>query len=154
MEFLEFEVPIKEILDQIEKCKSIENESDVDITKTYNLLQKKLVDAKKDVYGNLSAWQKVQLSRHPNRPYTLDYINNICGESFLELHGDRNVGDDKAMIGGLGKIDDQSYMFVGTQKGYNTKTRQYRNFGMSNPCLLYTSPSPRDGLLSRMPSSA
>src|SRR5210317_2081568 len=133
MEFLEFEVPIKEILDQIEKCKSIENESHVDITKTYNLLQKKLVDAKKDVYGNLSAWQKVQLSRHPNRPYTLDYINNICGDSFLELHGDRNVGDDKAMIGGLGKIDDQSYMFIGTQKGYNTKTRQYRNFGMSNP---------------------
>ncbi|MBT6935617.1 MAG: acetyl-CoA carboxylase carboxyltransferase subunit alpha [Cryomorphaceae bacterium] len=133
MEFLEFEVPIKEILDQIDKCKSIENESDVDITKTYNLLQKKLADAKKDVYGNLSAWQKVQLSRHPNRPYTLDYINNICGESFLELHGDRNFGDDKAMIGGLGKIDDQSYMFIGTQKGYNTKTRQYRNFGMANP---------------------
>ena len=133
MEFLEFEVPIKEILDQIDKCKSIKNESDVDITKTYNLLQKKLADAKKDVYGNLSAWQKVQLSRHPNRPYTLDYINNICGESFLELHGDRNFGDDKAMIGGLGKIDDQSYMFIGTQKGYNTKTRQYRNFGMSNP---------------------
>ena len=133
MEFLEFEVPIKEILDQIDKCKSIENESDVDFTKTYNLLQKKLADAKKDVYGNLSAWQKVQLSRHPNRPYTLDYINNICGESFLELHGDRNFGDDKAMIGGLGKIDDQSYMFIGTQKGYNTKTRQYRNFGMANP---------------------
>ena len=133
MEFLEFEVPIKEILDQIDKCKSIENESEVDITKTYNLLQKKLADTKKNVYGNLSSWQKVQLSRHPNRPYTLDYINNICGESFLELHGDRNVGDDKAMIGGLGKIDDQSYMFIGTQKGYNTKTRQYRNFGMSNP---------------------
>src|SRR6056300_1408698 len=133
MEFLEFEVPIKEILDQIDKCKSIENESDVDITKTYNLLQKKLADTNKHVYGNLSSWQKVQLSRHPNRPYTLDYINNICGESFLELHGDRNVGDDKAMIGGLGKIDDQSYMFIGTQKGYNTKTREYRNFGMSNP---------------------
>jgi len=133
MEFLEFEVPIKEILDQIDKCRSIENESEVDITKTYNLLQKKLADTKKNVYGNLSSWQKVQLSRHPNRPYTLDYINNICGESFLELHGDRNVGDDKAMIGGLGKIDDQSYMFIGTQKGYNTKTRQYRNFGMSNP---------------------
>ena len=133
MEFLDFEVPIKEILDQIDKCKSIENESDVDITKTYNLLQKKLVDTKKEIYGNLSAWQKVQLSRHPNRPYTLDYIKNICGDSFLELHGDRNVRDDKAMIGGLGKIKDQSYMFIGTQKGYNTKTRQYRNFGMANP---------------------
>ena len=133
MEFLDFELPVKEILDQINKCKSIEDESDVDITKTYNLLQKKLVETKKDIYGNLSAWQRVQLSRHPNRPYALDYIKNICGESFLELHGDRNVKDDKAMIGGLGKIGDQSYMFIGTQKGYNTKTRQYRNFGMANP---------------------
>ncbi len=133
MEFLEFEVPIKEILDQIDKCKSIEDESDVDITKTYNLLQKKLVETKKDIYGNLSAWQRVQLSRHPNRPYTLDYIKYICGDSFLEMHGDRNVSDDKAMIGGLGKIDNQSFMFIGTQKGYNTKTRQYRNFGMAKP---------------------
>ncbi len=133
MEFLDFEVPVKEILDQIDKCKSIEDESDVDITKTYNLLQKKLVETKKDIYGNLSAWQRVQLSRHPNRPYALDYIKNICGDSFLELHGDRNVKDDKAMIGGLGKIGDQTYMFIGTQKGYNTKTRQYRNFGMANP---------------------
>ena len=133
MEFLDFEVPIKEILDQIDKCKSIENESDVDITKTYDLLQKKLVETKKDIYGNLSAWQRVQLSRHPNRPYTLDYIINICGDSFLELHGDRNVSDDKAMIGGLGKIDNQSFMFIGTQKGYNTKTRQFRNFGMAKP---------------------
>ncbi len=133
MEFLDFEVPIKEILDQIDKCKSIENESDVDITKTYNLLQKKLVETKKDIYGNLSAWQRVQLSRHPNRPYTLDYIKNICGDSFLELHGDRNVSDDKAMIGGLGKIDNKSFMFIGTQKGYNTKTRQFRNFGIAKP---------------------
>ena len=133
MEFLDFEVPVKEILDQIDKCKSIEDESDVDITKTFNLLQKKLVETKKDIYGNLSAWQRVQLSRHPNRPYALDYIKNICGDSFLELHGDRNVKDDKAMIGGLGKIGDESFMFIGTQKGYNTKTRQYRNFGMANP---------------------
>ena len=133
MEFLEFEVPIKEILDQIEKCKSIENESDVDITKTYNLLQKKLVETKKDIYGNLSSWQRVQLSRHPNRPYTLDYINNICGDSFLELHGDRNVSDDKAMIGGFGKIKNETVMFIGQQKGNNTKMRKYRNFGMSNP---------------------
>ena len=84
MEFLDFEVPVKEILDQIDKCKSIEDESDVDITKTFNLLQKKLVETKKDIYGNLSAWQRVQLSRHPNRPYTLDYIKNIFGDSFLE----------------------------------------------------------------------
>ena len=133
MEFLDFEVPVKEVLDQIDKCKSIENESDVDVTKTFNLLQKKLVETKKNIYKNLSAWQRVQLSRHPNRPYALDYINNICGTSFLELHGDRNVKDDKAMIGGLGKIDNQTIMFIGTQKGYNTKTRQYRNFGMANP---------------------
>ena len=133
MEFLDFEVPVKEVLDQIDKCKSIENESDVDVTKTFNLLQKKLVETKKDIYKNLSAWQRVQLSRHPNRPYALDYINNICGSSFLELHGDRNVKDDKAMIGGLGKINDQTIMFIGTQKGYNTRTRQSRNFGMANP---------------------
>ena len=133
MEFLDFEVPVKEVLDQIDKCKSIKNESDVDVTKTFNLLQKKLVETKKDIYKNLSAWQRVQLSRHPNRPYALDYINNICGTSFLELHGDRNVKDDKAMIGGLGKINDQTIMFIGTQKGYNTRTRQYRNFGMANP---------------------
>ena len=133
MEFLDFEAPIKDIIDQINKCKSIENESDVDVTKTYNLLQKKLVDTKKNIYSNLTSWQRVQLSRHPNRPYTLDYINYICGDSFLELHGDRNVKDDKAMIGGLGKINNDSYMFIGTQKGYNTKTRQFRNFGMANP---------------------
>ena len=133
MEFLDFEVPVKEVLDQIDKCKSIENDSDVDVTKTFNLLQKKLVETKKDIYKNLSAWQRVQLSRHPNRPYALDYINNICGTSFLELHGDRNVKDDKAMIGGLGKINDQTIMLIGTQKGYNTKTRQFRNFGMANP---------------------
>ena len=133
MEFLDFEVPVKEVLDQIDKCKSIENESDVDVTKTFNLLQKKLVETKKDIYKNLSAWQRVQLSRHPNRPYALDYINNICGTSFLELHGDRNVKDDKALIGGLGKINGQTIMFIGTQTGYNTKTRQYRNFGKANP---------------------
>jgi len=133
MEFLDFESPIKDIIDQINKCKSIENESDVDVTKTYNLLQKKLVDTKKNIYSNLTSWQRVQLSRHPNRPYALDYINYICGDSFLELHGDRNVRDDKAMIGGLGKINNDSYMFIGTQKGYNTKTRQFRNFGMANP---------------------
>lgn len=133
MEYLDFEIPVKDILDQIEKCRSIENESEVDTTVTIKLLEKKLIDTKKSIYSNLSAWQRVQLSRHPNRPYTLDYINNICGDTFLELHGDRSVKDDKAMIGGLGKIKDQSFMFIGTQKGYNTKTRQYRNFGMANP---------------------
>ena len=133
MEFLDFELPIKDIIDQIDKYKSIEDEPNVDTTKTFNLLQKKLHETKKSIYSNLTPWQRVQLSRHPNRPYTLDYIKNISGDSFLELHGDRNVSDDKAMIGGFGKIDNQTFMIIGTQKGYNTKTRQFRNFGMANP---------------------
>ncbi len=133
MEFLEFELPIKEIIDQINKYKSKKDEAGLSNSKRYKLLQKKLDETKKTIYGNLTPWQKVQLSRHPNRPYTLDYINNILGDTFLELHGDRNVSDDKAMIGGLGKIDNQTFMFIGTQKGNNTKMRQYRNFGMSNP---------------------
>jgi len=133
MEYLDFELPIKELEEQLDKCKLIGEESDVDVTQTCNKIQKKLVATKKEIYKNLTAWQKVQLSRHPNRPYTLDYIKALCGDTFLELHGDRNVKDDKAMIGGLGKIGDQSYMLIGQQKGYNTKTRQYRNFGMSNP---------------------
>ena len=133
MEYLDFELPIKELQEQYEKAYKIGEESDVDVTKTCKEIEKKLETTKKDIYKNLTPWQRVQLSRHPNRPYTLDYINAICGDSFLELHGDRNFKDDKAMIGGLGKIGDQSYMFIGQQKGYNTKTRQYRNFGMSNP---------------------
>ncbi|MCB0447817.1 MAG: acetyl-CoA carboxylase carboxyltransferase subunit alpha [Gelidibacter sp.] len=133
MEYLEFELPIKELQEQLEKCQVIGEESDVDVTETCKQIEKKLIATKKDIYKNLTAWQRVQLSRHPNRPYTLDYVRALCGDSFLELHGDRNVKDDKAMIGGLGKIGDQTYMFVGQQKGYNTKTRQYRNFGMPNP---------------------
>lgn len=133
MEYLDFELPIKELEDQLGKCLIIGEESDVDVTETCKQIEKKLAETRKDIYKNLSAWQRVQLSRHPNRPYTLDYINAICGDTFLELHGDRNVKDDKAMIGGLGKIGDQSFMFIGQQKGYNTKTRQYRNFGMANP---------------------
>ena len=133
MEYLEFELPIKELEEQLQKCRIIGEESDVDVTETCQQIEKKLVDTKKEIYKNLTAWQRVQLSRHPDRPYTMDYINAICGDSFLELHGDRTVRDDKAMVGGLGKIGDQSYMFIGQQKGYNTKTRQYRNFGMANP---------------------
>ncbi len=133
MEYLDFELPIKELEDQLSKCEVIGEESDVDVSETCKNLQKKLEQTKKDIYSNLTAWQRVQLSRHPNRPYTLDHIKALCGNSFLELHGDRNVKDDKAMIGGLGKIGDQSFMFIGQQKGYNTKTRQYRNFGMPNP---------------------
>ena len=133
MEYLEFELPIKELEEQLDKCQIIGQESDVDVTETCKQIENKLAETKKEIYKNLTAWQRVQLSRHPNRPYTLDHIKALCGESFLELHGDRNVKDDKAMIGGLGKIGDQSYMFIGQQKGFNTKTRQYRNFGMSNP---------------------
>lgn len=133
MEYLEFELPIKELEEQLEKCQIIGEESDVDVTETCKQIQKKLVATKKDIYKNLTPWQRVQLSRHPNRPYTLDYITALCGDSFLELHGDRNFKDDKAMIGGLGKIGEQSFMIIGQQKGFNTKTRQYRNFGMANP---------------------
>jgi len=133
MEYLEFEMPIKELQDQLQKCQIIGKESEVDVSATCNKINKKLTEARKNIYKNLTPWQRVQLSRHPNRPYTLDYIKAICGDTFMELHGDRSVGDDKAMIGGLGKIGDQSYMFIGQQKGYNTKTRQYRNFGMANP---------------------
>ncbi len=133
MEYLDFEMPIKELKEQLAKCYDIGKESDVDVTATCNKIEKKLIKAKKDIYKNLTPWQRVQLSRHPNRPYTLDYIKAICGDTFMELHGDRSVKDDKAMIGGLGKIGDQSFMFIGQQKGHNTKTRQYRNFGMANP---------------------
>ncbi|MDB2322159.1 acetyl-CoA carboxylase carboxyltransferase subunit alpha, partial [Flavobacteriaceae bacterium] len=114
-------------------CKIIGEKSDVDVSETYEQIENKLKQTKKDIYSNLTPWQRVQMSRHPDRPYTLDYITAIFGDSFLELHGDRNFKDDKAMIGGLGKIFDQSFMFIGQQKGFNTKTRQYRNFGMANP---------------------
>ena len=133
MEYLDFELPVKDIIEQLDKCKIIGNESEIDVTDTCDQLEKKLIETKKEIYQNLSAWQRVQLSRHPSRPYTLDYIKAICGDTFLELHGDRNIKDDKAMIGGLGKIGNQSFMFIGTQKGYNTTTRKYRNFGMANP---------------------
>ncbi len=133
MEYLDFELPIKELHQQLEKCEVIGKESDVDVSATCKEIEKKLAKTKKDIYGNLTPWQRVQLSRHPNRPYTLDYINAICGDTFMELHGDRTVKDDKAMVGGLGKIGDQTFMFIGQQKGHNTKTRQYRNFGMANP---------------------
>lgn len=133
MEYLDFEMPIKELQDQLAKCYEIGEESNVDVTATCKKIEKKLEKTKKDIYKGLTPWQRVQLSRHPNRPYTLDYIKAICGDTFMELHGDRTVKDDKAMVGGLGKIGDQSFMFIGQQKGFNTKTRQYRNFGMANP---------------------
>jgi len=133
MEYLDFELPIKELEDQLTKCRLIGEESDVDVTDTCKQIEIKLEKVKKEIFENLTPWQKVQLSRHPSRPYTLDYINNLTQGTFIELHGDRGVKDDKAMVGGLGKIGDQSFMFIGQQKGFNTKTRQYRNFGMANP---------------------
>ncbi|MDR6301494.1 acetyl-CoA carboxylase carboxyltransferase subunit alpha [Mesonia maritima] len=133
MEYLDFELPIKDLQEQYTKACKIGEDSAVDVSDTCKQIEKKLKETKKEIYKNLTAWQRVQLSRHPNRPYTLDYIKALCGNSFLELHGDRNVADDKAMVGGLGKIDGQSFMIVGQQKGYNTKTRQYRNFGMASP---------------------
>ena len=133
MEYLDFELPLKELEDQLEKCNEIRNESKVDVKDTYKNLKAKIEQTKKDIYSNLTPWQRVQLSRHPSRPYTLDYINALTDGNFLELHGDRNISDDKAMIGGLGKINNQSFMFIGQQNGNNIKTRQYRNFGMANP---------------------
>ena len=133
MDYLDFELPIKELEEQLTKCELIGNESKVDVSDTCQKLEKKLIQTKKEIYENLTPWQRVQMSRHIDRPYSLDYIKALCGDTFIELHGDRTVGDDKAMIGGLGKIGNQSYMFIGQQKGNNTKTRQYRNFGMPNP---------------------
>ena len=133
MEYLDFELPLKELKDQLEKCNVIGDESQVDVRDTSKKLKDKIEAKKKEIYSNITPWQRVQLSRHPSRPYTLDYVNFITDNNFLELHGDRNISDDKAMIGGLGKIDDQTFMFIGQQKGNNIKTRQYRNFGMANP---------------------
>lgn len=133
MEYLDFELPIKELQEQYNKACRIGEESDVDVSNTCKQIEKKLNEIKKEIYDNLTPWQRVQLSRHPDRPYTLDYINAMCGDTFLELHGDRTFKDDKAMVGGLGKIGDQSFMFIGQQKGHNTKSRQFRNFGMANP---------------------
>ena len=133
MEYLDFELSLKELKDQLEKCNEIGDESKVDVRDTSRKLKEKIEAKKKEIYSNITPWQRVQLSRHPSRPYTLDYLNFITENNFLELHGDRNISDDKAMIGGLGKIDNQTFMFIGQQKGNNIKTRQYRNFGMANP---------------------
>ena len=131
MEYLEFEKPIQELMLKLEQAQKLKEEG-IDASQAIHDLNKKIEKQKNEIYTNLNAWQKVQLSRHPQRPYTLDYIENIC-EQFIELHGDRSVRDDKAMIGGWGMIDNKSYMIIGQQKGKNTKMRQYRNFGMPNP---------------------
>ena len=119
MEYLDFELPLKDLNEQLENCKKLGNEGKIDVKDTLKEIKLKIQLKKKEIYSSINAWQRVQLSRHPSRPYTLDYLNNMTDGRFLELHGDRNISDDKAMI-----------------------------------CLLYTSPSPRDRNVSRMPSSA
>lgn len=133
MDYLDFEQPIKELEEQLEKTRHLAEETKVDMSKTIKELEKRITTTRKEIYKNLTAWQRVQLSRHPNRPYTLAYIQALTEGNFLELHGDRTVKDDKAMVGGWGMVDGQSMMFIGQQKGINTKMRQYRNFGMANP---------------------
>lgn len=131
--YLEFEKPVEELIQQLEKAREIAEKSDVDMNGSIAELEKKIQDKRKEIYSSLTAWQKVQVSRHPERPYTLAYIDHISKGDFIELHGDRTVKDDKAMVGGLGSIDGKPVMFIGQQKGINTKMRQYRNFGMPNP---------------------
>jgi acetyl-CoA carboxylase carboxyl transferase subunit alpha len=133
MEYLEFEESIKEIDEQIEKAKALEIESGVDMKESLQELESKLLSAQTEIKEKLTAWQRVQLSRHPSRPHTLAYLEAMTNNSFIELHGDRTVKDDKAMVGGWGMINDESYLFIGQQKGVNTKMRQLRNFGMPNP---------------------
>ena len=128
----DFEKPLAELQQQIDKVKQVEEKTKVDMSATLAELQDKFEEAKNQVYANLTGWQKVQISRHPERPYTLQYLELMC-DDFIELHGDRNVGDDKAIIGGFGSINGMTAMFIGHQKGRNTKERQYRNFGMANP---------------------
>ena len=129
---LDFEKPIAELEAKLADMKDLAKTSDVEVTETVSQLEDKILKLKKDTFSNLTRWQRVQLSRHPDRPYTLDYIYEIT-EDFVELHGDRAVSDDKAMVGGFGTVDGQSIMFIGQQKGRSTKQRQMRNFGMSNP---------------------
>ncbi len=132
MNLLDFEKPIAELEAKLHDMKGLAGDSDESVTQAIHALEKKIHDLKKETFENLTGWQRVQLSRHPDRPYTFDYIYEITTD-FIELHGDRNVADDKAMIGGLGTIEGQTFMLIGQQKGRNTKQRQMRNFGMANP---------------------
>ncbi len=133
MIYLDFEKPIQELNEELEKLKSVAEKSKVDMSKAIAGLEAKIHEKRVEIFSNLSAWQRVQLSRHPERPYTLAYIDAVSNSTFIELHGDRTVGDDKAMVGGFGEVDGQTVMFIGQQKGINTKMRQIRRFGMANP---------------------
>lgn len=132
MVFLEFEKPLETLYEQLEKIKQVETEGDIDLSDKIKELETSIRAKTKEIYATLSGWQKVQLSRHPGRPYSLYYIEQIC-KKFVELHGDRKFQDDKAIVGGIGKIDNQTVVIIGHQKGVNTKLRQYRRFGMPNP---------------------
>ncbi|MGB0195455.1 MAG: acetyl-CoA carboxylase carboxyltransferase subunit alpha [Flavobacteriales bacterium] len=133
MNYLEFEEPIRQLREQLTQARDLQEQSDVDMESLAQDLESKIREVTEQVYSNLTPWQRVQVSRHPDRPYTLNYIEALTEGDFMELHGDRTVKDDKAMVGGFGFIDGQSVMFIGQQKGVNTKMRQYRNFGMANP---------------------
>lgn len=133
MTFLEFEKPIEELFNQLQNARDLEAKSGVDMAPAIKELEQKIEDTRKSIYKELTPWQRVQVSRHPDRPYALSYIHYMTDGNFQELHGDRTVKDDKAMVGGLGCVDGKSVMFIGQQKGANTKQRQYRNFGMANP---------------------
>lgn len=131
-QFLDFEKPIKDLYDQIALLKVAQEKSKSDMSSSIVSLENRIIETKKELTQNLTPWQKVQLSRHPDRPYTLKYIDKMCS-NFVELHGDRNFKDDKAMVGGFADLDGQTVMIIGQQKGINTKMRQIRNFGMANP---------------------
>jgi acetyl-CoA carboxylase carboxyl transferase subunit alpha len=133
MTFLDFEQPIAELFEQLEKARALAESGQVNMDAAILELEKKIDTTRKDLYSKLTPWQRVQVSRHPDRPYTLAYINYMTDGNFIEMHGDRTVGDDKAMIGGLGCVNGKSVMFIGQQKGANTKMRQLRRFGMPNP---------------------
>lgn len=130
---LDFEKPIAVLQEQLDKAKQIAEKGKVDTSALVKDLEAKILQTKQQIFGNLNAWQRVQLSRHPERPYALDYIQSLTEGNFIEQFGDRTVKDDKAMVGGFGSIDGQTVMFIGQQKGNSTKQRQYRNFGMPNP---------------------
>lgn len=132
MQFLDFEKPLAELYEQLAKVKEMGEKSGVDVSATVREYEEKINETRRTIYSNLTSWQKVQLSRHPDRPYTMSYIERMCTH-FVELYGDRNVKDDKALVGGFAALDGETIMIMGHQKGVNTKMRQLRNFGMANP---------------------
>ncbi|MCD6068491.1 MAG: acetyl-CoA carboxylase, carboxyl transferase, alpha subunit [Bacteroidetes bacterium] len=133
MAYLDFEKPIEDLEKELEKLREVAEKSKVDVSKSVEELEAKILEEKTRLYTNLTPWQRVMVSRHPERPYTLAYIEYLTKGTFMELHGDRTVGDDKAMVGGFGEMDGRTVMFIGQQKGINTKMRQIRRFGMANP---------------------